>query len=77
MYKFTFEPQNYHKTLLITSCIHGNETTGFFDMCHIVNLLVNEWEKYPQLTYLRKNVRLIYVPMVNPWDLQIKKRECE
>lgn len=75
VYKFTFEPQNYNKTLLITSCIHGNETTGFFDMCHILNLLVNQWEKYPQLTYLRKNVRLIYVPMVNPWGFANQKRE--
>ncbi|MEJ7459268.1 M14 family metallopeptidase, partial [Staphylococcus saprophyticus] len=57
------------------SCIHGNETTGFFDMCHILNLLVNQWEKYPQLTYLRKNVRLIYVPMVNPWGFANQKRE--
>lgn len=75
VYKYTFEPENYNKTLLVTACIHGNETTGFFSMTHILDMLVNHWEKYPQLTYLRKNVRLIFVPMVNPWGFAHQERE--
>ncbi|SQJ13748.1 hypothetical phage peptidase [Staphylococcus auricularis] len=75
VYRYTFEPQHYSKTLLITSCIHGNETSGFFSMCHITNMLVNEWEKHPQLAYMRKNVRLIWVPMVNPWGFANQERE--
>ena len=75
VYRYTFEPQHYSKTLLVTSCIHGNETSGFFSMCHITNMLVNEWEKHPQLAYMRKNVRLIWVPMVNPWGFANQERE--
>lgn len=75
IYKYTFEPQNYNKTILLTACIHGNETTGFYDLCRILPMLVNEWEKYPQLTYLRKNVRLIVVPHVNPWGFANQERE--
>ncbi|WP_278925345.1 M14 family metallopeptidase [Staphylococcus auricularis] len=75
VYKYTFEPETYGKTLLVTACIHGNETTGFYDMCYIADQLVNHWEKAPQLRYLRKNVRLIFVPMVNPWGFANKERE--
>lgn len=75
IYKYTFEPENYSKTLLITACIHGNENTGFFNLCQFLPILVNEWEKYPQFKYLRKNVRLIVVPIVNPWGFANRERE--
>lgn len=75
MYAYTFEPEHYTKTILVTCCIHGNETTGFFSMANILNMLVNEWHKYAQLAYVRKNVRLIVVPMVNPWGFANQIRE--
>lgn len=40
-----------------------------------MNLVVNEWEKYPQLAYLRKNVRIVMVPIVNPWGFANQERE--
>ena len=40
-----------------------------------MNLVVNEWEKYPQLAYLRKNVRIVMVPIVNPWGFANNERE--
>lgn len=30
VYSYTFEPQHYSKTLLLTSCIHGNEYSAFY-----------------------------------------------
>ena len=37
-----------------------------------MDLVVNEWNKYSQLAYIRKNVRIVMVPIVNPWGLLIK-----
>ena len=37
-----------------------------------MDLVVNHWQEHAPLANLRKNVRLIVVPIVNPWDLQIK-----
>lgn len=54
VYSYTFEPEHYSKTVLVTCCIHGNEYSAFYAMSRFMNLVVNEWEKYPQLAYLRK-----------------------
>ena len=37
-----------------------------------MDLVVNEWNKYSQLAYIRKNVRVVIVPIVNPWALLIE-----
>ena len=52
VYAYDFKPQNYTKTLLITSCIHGNEYSAFYAL----SLVVNEWNKYSQLAYIRKTL---------------------
>lgn len=73
--QYDFTPKNYEKTIILTSCLHGNEYTGFYWMAQFVDLLVNEWHKYPQLAYLRKNVRIITVPIVNPWGFANSSRQ--
>lgn len=75
VYTYTFEPKNYSRTILVTANIHGNETTGFFDLCQILPILVNNWDKYPQYAYIRHNVKLIVVPIVNPWGFAHQERE--
>ena len=75
VYSYTFEPEHYSKTVLVTCCIHGNEYSAFYAMSRFMNLVVNEWEKYPQLAYLRKNVRIVMVPIVNPWGFANQERE--
>lgn len=75
VYKYTFEPKNYTKTIVVTSCIHGNEYSAFYAMAHFMRLVVNNWHQHSQLAYLRKNVRLILVPIVNPWGFANNDRE--
>ena len=75
VYSYTFQPQNYSKTILVTSCIHGNEYSAFYALSRLLNLMVNEWHKYPHLAYLRKNVRFVVVPIVNPWGFANNERE--
>lgn len=75
VYSYTFEPKHYSKTMIVTSCIHGDEKSAFFALSKFMDLVVNEWYNYPQLTYLRKNVRLVIVPIVNPHGFANDNRE--
>lgn len=73
MYSFT--PKRYTKTIMLTACIHGNEYTGFYSLAQFLGLLVRNWQEHPQLYKLRKSVRIIAVPMVNPWGFANQKRQ--
>ena len=63
---YEFTPKNPEKTILLTSCLHGNEYTGFYWMAQFLDLLVNHWQEHPHFAYLRKTVKLVTVPIVNP-----------
>lgn len=75
VYSYKFEPKHYTKTVVVTSCIHGNEYSAFYAMARFMDLIVNKWQEHSQLAYLRKNVRLILVPIVNPWGFANNERE--
>lgn len=64
---YEFTPENPEKTIFLTSLVHGNEYTSFYWLSQFCDLLVNHWEDYPQFAELRKNTRLVTVPIVNPW----------
>lgn len=40
-----------------------------------MDLVVNHWQEHAPLANLRKNVRLIVVPIVNPWGFANQERE--
>lgn len=71
---YEFTPENYEKTILLTSLTHGNEYTGFYWHAQFLDLLVNHWQEHAPLAYLRKNVRIVSVPIVNPWGHMNQKR---
>ncbi|MFL0593341.1 M14 family metallopeptidase [Staphylococcus caprae] len=75
IYRYTFEPQHYSKTIVVTSCIHGNEYSAFYALSRFMDLVVNHWHEHAPLANLRKNVRLIVVPIVNPWGFANQQRE--
>jgi hypothetical protein len=71
MYYYTYTPENgYEKTMIIESCIHGNEKMGTYGLYRFVYHLLNDWNTYPQLAYIRNKVRLILVPVANPYGFQ-------
>lgn len=75
VYSYIFEPKHYSKTVIVTCCIHGNEKSAFFALSRFMDLVVKEWYNYPHLSYLRRNVRLVFVPIVNPWGFAHDERE--
>lgn len=75
IYRYVFTPANYSKTVVLSAGTHGNEYTAFFTLWRFLYHLVNDWRKYPQLEYIRKNVRLVVLPMNNPWSFANFKRQ--
>jgi len=75
VYRYELAPKNYSKTIIVSSGTHGNEYTASFALARFIYHLVNDWKKYPQLTYIRKNVRLIIHPINNPWSFANNKRQ--
>ncbi|AGY47936.1 carboxypeptidase A [Bacillus phage poppyseed] len=75
IYRYEFTPENYTKTIILSSGTHGNEYTAFFTLWRFLNHLVRDWEIYPQLKYARQNVRFIIMPINNPWGFKNVKRQ--
>ena len=74
IYRYIFSPENPSKTIIIASGTHGNETTSVFVMFRFLHYLVDDYERYPQFAYLRKNVRIVYIPFVNIWGMSQRPR---
>lgn len=75
VWKYTFTPKKYTKTIVLSAMTHGNEYTGFYALAQFMELVTTRWKEFPQLAYLRKNVRIITVPIVNPWGHANEKRQ--
>ena len=67
IWRYELTPRNYSKTIILSSVLHGGEVTGMLSMVRFLYYLTEEFEKYPALAYIRENVRIIYIPIVNPW----------
>jgi hypothetical protein len=74
MWCYEFTPKNPEKTILLTCNLHGNEYTGFYWFTQFADLLVNHWHEHPHFAYLRKTVKLVTVPIVNPYGFANQSR---
>jgi len=75
IYEYVLAPKNYTKTVIVSAGTHGNEYTASFALARIINHLVNDWEDSPVLTAVRRSVRLIVLPINNPWSFANNKRQ--
>lgn len=75
VWKYVFEPPTYEKTLIIGANLHGGETTGQLALYRFLYHVVNDWGEYPQLSYIRHKVRLVILPIQNPWGLSQSPRK--
>lgn len=72
LYLYDFKPVRTAEQLtptpkvIITAGQHGNEKANVFGLYYFVDNLLNNWFKHPALEYLRTNVELLIVPVVNP-----------
>jgi hypothetical protein len=75
VWEYILTPKNYTKTIVVSAGTHGNEYTGSFALARIIYHIVNDWKTNNLLAYVRKNVRLIVKPLINPWSFANNKRQ--
>ena len=54
-------------TVMIIASQHGEEKGAAFGWYELINDLLNNWNKNPLLEYLRTNVHILFVPIVNTY----------
>jgi len=67
VYKYVFEPLNYERTIIISAGMHATEHPSMFGLALLIGYIVNNPDINPFYRYLRDNVRIICVPLWNPW----------
>ncbi len=69
MWKYVFEPASYNQTVYIQSGVHSREKAAVLGLARFLKLLCENWATNDSLNYVHANVRLIVVPIVNPWGI--------
>ena len=75
VYKYIFEPEHYDKTILLISGVHGNEVSAIFGLKLFLDEVLYNSEDNPILDYIRNNVKLVVLPIVNPFGFVNQKRQ--
>lgn len=57
----------YDKTIYIGAGVHGSEFANKLSILRIAQLLCERWRTHPSLEYIRRRVRLVIIPIVNPY----------
>lgn len=73
VYAYVFEPLNYEKTVLVTSCVHGTESMALFALSDFCNELCRRSDEDRTLAYIRNRVKLVIIPAVNPYGVENRK----
>lgn len=53
--------------IIIIAGQHGGETCNIFGLYYFVENLLNKWNQHPSLEYLRNNVELMIIPVLNTY----------
>lgn len=61
-------------TIIITGAIHGEERAGSFAVYCLLKDLCTQYAQHPILSYLRKNVQFILIPVANPYGFSLGQR---
>ena len=64
--EYTFRPERYNRTILISAGMNPCETSPMFGAAYLVKSIMDGTEE-PGLNYLRENVRFIIIPCIAPW----------
>lgn len=64
--EYTFRPERYNRTILISAGMNPCETSPMFGAAYLVKSIMDGTDE-PGLNYLRENVRFIIIPCIAPW----------
>ena len=66
MWEYDFKPTNYSRTILLSSGMHTYELSASFGLANFIGHLYTDTDN-EAFDYIRKNVRVKVIPVVNPW----------
>lgn len=66
MWEYDFKPTNYSRTILLSSGMHTYELSASFGLANFIGHLYTDTGN-EAFDYIRKNVRVKVVPIINPW----------
>lgn len=69
VYRYVFEPEAPERTIILTANIHGGEDIGQQVLYRFMRHVADDYLDYPQLAYLRTRVRIVTIPIANPYGL--------
>lgn len=75
IYKYVFEPKNYEQTIILTSGMHGYEETAPIAVARLMHHVVNDNQNMDIYKYLKNKVRIVVIPLVNPWGFNQNPRK--
>ena len=67
IWKYVFEPVNYKRSIVISAGIHAQELPSIFGLALLIGYVMDNPDINKFYRYLRDNVRIICVPIWNPW----------
>lgn len=71
---YKFEPEKYEKTIILGCTMHGNEVVGQKVIYRLMYHVCYDNDKYVHMSYLRNKIRIIILPIQNPWGLANNSR---
>lgn len=75
IYKYVFEPKHYEQTIILTSGMHGYEETAPIAVARLMHHVVNNNQNMDIYKYLKNKVRIVVIPLVNPWGFNQNPRK--
>ena len=75
IHEYVFEPKNYEQTIVISSGMHGNEIVPPFALARIIEYMMETPNIHEGFSYLRNKVKLVVIPIVNPWGFNQNPRK--
>lgn len=74
IYRYDIKSETADRTLIITSCLHGNEYTSFYGLCRFLDELIRRPETSPVLMHMLKTTHFVIIPIANPWGFVNENR---
>lgn len=75
IYEYVFTPENYTKTILLSSGMHPWELPAMFGLAHFIKHLMTTPYMHEGFKYIKENVRIKIIPIVNPWGFNQYPKE--
>lgn len=74
IYKYIFEPEKYTHTAFLIGGLHGDEYEAVWSLYNLLWHIYHKPTADERLKFVRSSVRLIVIPVVNPWGYERSMR---